>query len=135
MPQTQPDRIDNLESFIERMDHKLDAIATDVQESKLESRLFQAQTTAKLESMSQRIESVEVNLTQKIDFTNERIDSLEKVTDQRFTSLEKMTDQRLTSLEKRMDSQDARIWSLIVTAGVALFGLLAKLTFFPDLKA
>lgn len=48
MPQTQPDRIDKLESFIERMDRKLDAITTDVQESKLESRLFQAQTTARL---------------------------------------------------------------------------------------
>lgn len=94
MTQTQPDRIDQLESFIERMDRKLDAISSDVQEMKLNLGVFQAKT-------------------------DERLNSI---------------DQRLDRIEKRIDAQDARIWTLIVSALIAVMGLLAKLSFFPDLK-
>ncbi len=94
MTQTQPDRIDRLESFIERMDRKLDAIASDVQEIKLDLRVYQAKT-------------------------DERLNSI---------------DTQLTDIKGQLKAQDARIWSLIVSAVVALMGLLAKVVFFPDLK-
>ncbi len=58
--------------------------------------------------------------------TDERFNSI----DERFNSL----DQRLERIEKRSEVQDARIWTLIVSAVIALMGLLAKVAFFPDVK-
>lgn len=92
------------EEFAEAL-KRLDAIATDVQESKLESRVFQAQTIEKLESTNQRIDSLEKSLNQRIDFTNQRIDSLESSANQRFDSFEKLVNQRFESLEKTTDQR------------------------------
>lgn len=69
MTQTQPDRIDRIESFIERMDRKLDAIATDVQSIKLESQVFQAKTGERLDSIDQRLDRIE----KRIDTQDARI--------------------------------------------------------------
>jgi uncharacterized coiled-coil protein SlyX len=59
MTQTQPDRLDQLEAVIERVDRKLDTIATDLGELKLESRVYHAQTSEKLDSLTQRVGSLE----------------------------------------------------------------------------
>jgi hypothetical protein len=113
---------------------RLDVIATDIQEIKLESRVFQAQTTERLESLNQKIDSVEARLTQRIDSVEakltQRIDSVEAKLTQRIDSLGKTVD----GIETRMNAQDTRIWSLVVGVVLALFGLLAKLAFFPDVK-
>lgn len=68
--------------------------------------------------------------------TNERFNAI----DQRFTDMDKRfdtIDQRLDRFEDRLDrfedrlsAQDTRLWSLIVGIVLALFGLLAKLSFF-----
>lgn len=110
MTQTQPDRLDQMESLIEKIDRKLDAIATEVQDIKLESRVFQAQTTVKLEAMSQRTDAVESNLTQRIDALDKKIDRI----------------------EIRINAQDLRFWDLIGILMTALFGTVAKLAFFPN---
>lgn len=109
---------------------RLDAISTDVQEIKLESRVFQAQTTERLESLNQKIDAVETNLTQRIDFTNTRIDT----TNQRIESLEKTLKSDTDALEKRLNAQDTRLWGVVVGVTLALFGLLAKLAFFPHVR-
>lgn len=59
MTQTQPDRLDQLESIIERVDRKIDAISTDLGELKLETRVNHAQTSEKLDSLTQRVGSLE----------------------------------------------------------------------------
>ena len=41
-------------------------------------------------------------------------------------------DQRLDRLEGRLEKQDNRFWALVGGAFLALFGLLAKLAFFPN---
>lgn len=134
MAQTQPDRLDQIESFIERVDRKLDAIATDIQDMKLESRVFQAQTTEKLENLNQKIDAVETRLSQRIDAVeinlSQRIEAVDIKLTQRIDSLDKKVD----GIEIRMNAQDTRIWSLVVGVVLALFGLLAKLAFFPDVK-
>jgi flagellar capping protein FliD len=99
--QTQPDRIDRIESFIERMDHKLDAIAGDIQEMKLDSQVFQARTEERFNTIDERFKSVET---------------------------------QLSEIKGQLKSQDTRIWSLAVGVVLALFGLLAKVAFFPDVK-
>lgn len=70
MTQTQPDRIDKLESFIERMEHKLDAIAADVQESKLEARVFQAKAEERFNSIDERFKTID----QRLERIEKRID-------------------------------------------------------------
>ena len=47
--------------------------------------------------------------------------------DQRLDTI----DHRLDSVEERLKSQDNRIWGLIAGVVLALFGLLAKMAFFP----
>jgi hypothetical protein len=101
----------------------MSTIQTDLKELKLESRVFQAQTTEKLESLSQKIDAVDVKLTQRIDAVDIKLT-------QHIGSLDKKVD----GIEVRMNAQDARIWSLVVGVVLALFGLLAKLAFFPEVK-
>jgi hypothetical protein len=91
---------------------------------KLESRVFQGQTTERLESLNQKIDAVDTKLTQKID----AVDA--KLTNQ-ISSLDKKVD----SVEIRMNAQDTRVWTLSVEVVVAMFGLLIKMAFFQDLKA
>lgn len=66
--------------------------------------------------------------------TDERFNSI----DDRFKSIDdrfKSIDQRLECIEKRIDAQDTRTFGLIISAVIGLMGLLAKLTFFPDVKS
>jgi uncharacterized coiled-coil protein SlyX len=63
MTQTQPDRLDQLESVIERIDHKLDAIADDVAELKTEARVFQAKTEEQLKGIDGRLTALETRVT------------------------------------------------------------------------
>jgi hypothetical protein len=74
--------------------------------------VFIAQNIEQLKRIEQRIDSVESNLTQKIDALDKKVDSI----------------------ETRMNAQDTRIWSIVVGVVLALFGLLAKVAFFPDVK-
>jgi septal ring factor EnvC (AmiA/AmiB activator) len=62
MTTAQPDRIDQLESVIERVDRKLDAIATDLAEMKTDARVFQARTEERFNSIDQRFNSVDQRL-------------------------------------------------------------------------
>ncbi len=62
MTATQPDRLDQLESIIERIDRKLDAIATDLTEVKSELRVFQARTDERFNSIDQRFNSLDQRL-------------------------------------------------------------------------
>jgi septal ring factor EnvC (AmiA/AmiB activator) len=62
MTTAQPDRLDQLESVIERIDRKLDAIATDLAEIKTESRVFHARTEERFNSIDQRFNSVDQRL-------------------------------------------------------------------------
>lgn len=62
MTQTQPDRLDQLESVIERIDRKLDAIASDLAEVKIEARVFQARTEERFNSIDQRFNSMDQKL-------------------------------------------------------------------------
>lgn len=62
MTQTQPDRIDRLESLIDRVDRKLDAIATEIQASKLEARVFQAKTEERFQSVDTQLADIKVQL-------------------------------------------------------------------------
>jgi hypothetical protein len=64
MTQTQPDRLDQLESFIERMDSKLDTIASDLREVKL----FQARTDEQLRNLGFQVSGLKVDL--KADITD-----------------------------------------------------------------
>lgn len=64
MTQTQPDRLDQLESFIERMDSKLDTIASDLGEVKL----FQARTDERLRNLETQVSGLKVDL--KADVTD-----------------------------------------------------------------
>lgn len=64
MTQTQPDRLDQLESFIERMDSKLDTIASDLAEVKL----FQARTDERLRNLGFQVSGLKVDL--KADITD-----------------------------------------------------------------
>ena len=87
MTQAPPDRLGRIESVFERIDRKLDAIATDLTEIKI--------SQGKME---------------------ERLNAI---------------DQRMDNAEERLKSQDNRIWGLITGVVLALFGLLAKMAFFP----
>jgi hypothetical protein len=62
MTTAQPDRLDQLEIVIERIDRKLDAIATDLAEIKTESRVFHARTEERFNSIDQRFNSVDQRL-------------------------------------------------------------------------
>jgi predicted nucleic acid-binding Zn-ribbon protein len=55
MTQTQPDRLDQLESVIERIDRKLDAIATDL----VGVKVSQAKIEGTLEGISKRLDGIE----------------------------------------------------------------------------
>ncbi len=59
MTQTQPDRLDQLESVIERIDRKLDAITADIAGLRLETRTFEARTGERLNSIDQRLTLLE----------------------------------------------------------------------------
>jgi septal ring factor EnvC (AmiA/AmiB activator) len=58
MTQAPPDRLDRLESVIERLDHKLDAIATDV----VEIKVSQARTDERLSALDTQLEDIKLQL-------------------------------------------------------------------------
>ncbi len=89
MTQTQPDKLDRLESFIERIDRKLDAIASDVQDMKLESRVFQARADERFNSIDKRFSSI----------------------DGRFKSV----DTQLSDIKVKLRAPDTRLWGFIAT--------------------
>jgi hypothetical protein len=55
MTQTQPDRLDQLESVVERIDRKLDTIAADL----VGIKISQAKIEGTLEGVSKRLDSIE----------------------------------------------------------------------------
>jgi uncharacterized protein YdaL len=59
MTQTQPDRLDQLESIIERIDRKLDVIANDI----VTMKVSQAKTEGLLEGFNKRFDSLEIRVT------------------------------------------------------------------------
>jgi hypothetical protein len=68
-----------------------------------------------------------LGLDKKIDALDKKVEVNAAKTDERFNAI----DQRLGSLEDRFKATDNRIWTLIAGVVLALFGLLAKMTFFP----
>lgn len=61
---------------------------------------------------------------------DKKIDIFIARADERFNSI----DTQLTDVKAQLKSQDARIWTLMVSSVIALLGLLAKLAFFPEIK-
>ncbi|MGB8701909.1 MAG: hypothetical protein WCD18_21040 [Thermosynechococcaceae cyanobacterium] len=57
MTQTQPDRVDQLESLIERIDRKLDTIASDI----IEIKISQARTDERLNSLEVQVSDIKKN--------------------------------------------------------------------------
>ncbi|MGB7413824.1 MAG: hypothetical protein WA902_06420 [Thermosynechococcaceae cyanobacterium] len=87
-----------------------------------------------IENLDRKIDTISTDVVEmkvSLSTLNERFNSLEATTDERFKSI----DQRLGSLEDRFKTQDNRIWSLVVDIFLALFGLLAKVAFFPAMSA
>ncbi len=145
MTQTQPDRLDQLESFIERMDRKLDAIAADVQDTKLDLRVFQARTEEQFKSLD--IQLSDFKKTTEIQFkstesqssdlkksTETQIADLKKSTETQFADLKKSTDTQFADIKIQLRGQDTRLWGFIVTLSLTVIGFLSKLAFFPEGK-
>ena len=65
---------------------------------------------------------------QRFDEMGKRFEACFDAIEQRFITME----QRQDSFEERTRVQDNRLWSLIAGVLLALFGLLAKMAFFPQ---
>jgi archaellum component FlaC len=110
MTQTQPDRLDQLESIMERMDQKLDTITTNI----IDIKISQARTDERLNSLE----------TQVSDF--------KKSVDTQFSDIKKSTDTQFSDIKIQLRAQDTRLWSFITALVLAVVGLLAKFLFFPQ---
>jgi len=106
MTQTQPDRLDQLESVIERMDRKLDAIGSDITEIKISL----ARTDERLNSVETQVSDLKNNI------------------DQRFSAV----DTQFSDIKTQLRAQDSRLWTFISALVLAVVGLLAKFLFFPQ---
>ena len=98
-----------LRQLIEKLDQKLDRLDEKIDQKidKLDEKL-----SLKIEKLDEKVE--EINLAQGRN--EEKLNGIDK---------------RLDRLEIRVDEQDKRFWTLIIGAFLALFGLLAKMAFFP----
>ena len=123
MTQAAPDRIDRIEAAFEKIDRKLDAIAAD----QVEIKVSQAKTEERLNSIETRFEERFNAIDQRFDEMGKRFEARFDAIDQRFITMEKRQD----NFEERSKSQDNRLWGLIAGVVLALFGLLAKMAFFP----
>jgi septal ring factor EnvC (AmiA/AmiB activator) len=110
MTQTQPDRLDQLESVIERIDRKLDIISADI----VEIKVSQARTDERLNSLEGQL----------LDF--------KKSTDTQFADLKKSTDTQFADIRVQLRAQDSRLWTFISALVLAVVGLLTKFLFFPQ---
>lgn len=81
----------------------------------------------RLESSVERLVDVVTAMDKKLDIHIAKTDERFKSIDQRFDALEK----RMGSFEQNLKAQDNRLWTLIAGVVLALFGLLAKMAFFP----
>lgn len=84
---------------------------------------------AKLDVISSDIVEIKVTLAKH----DERFNSI----DQRFDAIDKRfeaVDKRFEAIEGNLKAQDTKIWGLVSGIVLALFGLLAKLAFFPTPK-
>ena len=75
-----------------------------------------------------RIESSVERLVDVVTAMDKKLDVHIAKTDEHFKAI----DQRLESLEQNTKAQDNRLWTLIIGVVLALFGLLAKMAFFPS---
>jgi predicted nucleic acid-binding Zn-ribbon protein len=117
MTQTQPDRIDQLESIMERMDRKLDAISNDL----VEIKISQARTDERFNGIDQRLSTIE---TQASDF--------KKSVDTQFADIKKSTDTQFADIKIQLRAQDSRLWTFISALVLAVVGLLTRFLFFPQ---
>jgi septal ring factor EnvC (AmiA/AmiB activator) len=117
MPQTQPDRVEQLETFLERIDRKLDAINTDI----MEIKISQAKTEERFNSVDQRFNAIDSQLA-----------DIKKSTDTQFAEIRKSTDTQLTDIKVQIRAQDSRLWTFITALILAVVGLLTKFLFFPQ---
>ena len=83
------------------------------------------------EKLDQKIDKLDEKLSLKIEKLDEKVDEIKLVQGRNEEKLNGI-DKRLDRLETRVDDQDKRFWTLIIGAFLALFGLLAKMAFFPD---
>ncbi|MBF2098427.1 MAG: hypothetical protein IGQ88_08645 [Gloeomargaritaceae cyanobacterium C42_A2020_066] len=88
---------------LDKLTAAVESLAQGLQETKLETRVFQAQTTERLMSLEQRI-----------------------------TDLDKRIDQRLERIEKRLDVQEGRVWTILLAVFTASVGVIVKLVAFPN---
>jgi chromosome segregation ATPase len=128
MTQTQPDRIDQLESIMERMDRKLDAISNDL----VEIKISQARTDERFNSIDQRLSTIE---TQASDFkksVDTQFADIKKSTDAQFADIKKSTDTQFADIKIQLRAQDSRLWTFISALVLAVVGLLTRFLFFPQ---
>ncbi|MGF1603822.1 MAG: hypothetical protein ACFCU8_17715 [Thermosynechococcaceae cyanobacterium] len=113
----------DLRTLIEKLDHKIDQISTDVVEVKVSLSAVNERFNTLDAKTDERFNTLNAKTDERFIAINQRFDNV----DQRFDNV----DQRLGSLESSLKAQDNRIWSLIVAVFLALFSLLAKMSFFP----
>lgn len=93
--------------------------------SKLDQKLDQLD-----KKINQKIDKLEQKLDLKIEKLDEKVDEIKLLQGRNEEKLNGI-DKRLDRLETHVDDQDKRFWTLIIGAFLALFGLLAKMAFFP----
>jgi NifB/MoaA-like Fe-S oxidoreductase len=128
MTQTQPDRLDQLESIIERIDRKLDGVVADL----VDIKLSQARTNERFNAIDQRFNAMETQITDLKKSTETQIADLKKSTETQIADLKKSTETQIADLKIQVRSQDARLWGFIVTLSLAVIGFLSKLAFFSN---
>ncbi|MGB7414677.1 MAG: hypothetical protein WA902_10750 [Thermosynechococcaceae cyanobacterium] len=109
MTQAPPERLDRIESIFEKLDQKLDTMTEKMDR--------------KLDAIAADIVEVKISQTR----TEERLDSLEASVSEFKTE----TANKFDNLRDDIKGTDNRLWTLIVGVVLALFGLLAKMAFFP----
>lgn len=113
MTQTQPDRVDQLESLMDRVDRKLAAIADNI----VEIKISQARTDERLNSIDERFKGID-----------QRFNSV----DGQFADIRKSTDTQFADIKVQIRAQDSRLWTFITALILAVVGLLSKFLFFPQ---
>lgn len=100
-----------------------------------------AKLEGKIDAVSKKLEdkidTVSKKLEDKIDAVAADVNDLkiaQAKNDERFNSIDQRfnnVEQRLDTFEDRIKTQDNRFWGIITGMFITLFGLLAKMAFFP----
>jgi hypothetical protein len=132
MTQTQPDRVDQLEALIERVDRKLDRIAADHVDMKVLLARIDERLNSSDTQMSDFKKSTDSQFADFKKSTDSQFADLRKSTDSQFADLRKSTDSQFADIKIQIRAQDSRLWTFITALILAVVGLLTKFLFFPQ---